>query len=141
MKTASIVQNLFIVAIVAILSNACHADEKRDRAARFAVSWLTLVDAKEYKKSWEEAAPFFKDKVSEEDWDNMVSAVREPLGEVKSREFLGAQFATTLPGAPEGEYRVIQFKTHLGDKPDFLETITLMKDEEDIWRVSGYFIK
>lgn len=141
MKATSIIRNLFIVAIIAATSAVCHADEKTDQAVKAAESWLALVDAKEYKKSWEEAAPFFKEKVSEKDWEKMVSSVREPLGEVKSRELLGAQFTTTLPGAPEGEYVVIQFKTNFADKPDSVETITPMKDEKGTWRVSGYFIK
>jgi hypothetical protein len=71
----------------------------------------------------------------------MVSSVRKPVGEVKSRELVGAKFTTTLPGGPEGEYVVIQFKTNFADKPDSVETITPMKDDKGTWRVSGYFIK
>jgi hypothetical protein len=63
------------------------------------------------------------------------------LGEAASREVLGAQFMTELPGAPAGEYVVIQFKTDFANKPGSIETITPMKDAQGAWRVSGYYIK
>jgi len=55
-------------------------------------------------------------------------------------ESLDAQLTTTLPGTPEGEYVVIQFKTNYANKPDSVETITPMLADVS-WRVSGYFIK
>jgi len=58
-----------------------------------------------------------------------------------SRELKTAKYATSLPGAPDGEYVVIQFKTSFANKADALETITPMKDDKGAWRVSGYFIK
>ena len=87
------------------------------------------------------AAPFFKGKVKEEDWVKMVSSVRGPLGDMKLRELIGAQYATTLPGAPQGEYVVIQFKTAFQNQAEAIETITPMKDDKGVWRVSGYFVK
>lgn len=141
MKAITVIRTFLITTTIAVSSAICQADEKTDQGVKAAESWLALVDAKEYKKSWEEAAPIFKGQISEKDWDNMVSSVRKPLGDVKSRELLGAQFTTTLPGAPEGEYVVIQFKTSFVDKPESVETVVPMKDENDTWRVSGYFIK
>lgn len=141
MKTHTIIRNLLLATAIIASSVTCYADEKTDQAIDAAKSWLEFVDAKKYKKSWEEAAPFFKEKVTEKDWVKMVSTVRDPLGAVKSRDLLGAQYATTLPGAPDGEYVVIQFKTNFANKPDSVETITPMKDDKDVWRVSGYFIK
>lgn len=141
MNTIALLRTLLIATAVAASSVVCQADEKTDQGVKAAESWLALVDAKEYKKSWEEAAPVFKGQVSEKDWDKMVSSVRKPLGDVKSRELLGAQFTTTLPGAPDGEYVVIQFKTNFVDKPESVETVVPMKDEKGAWRVSGYFIK
>lgn len=117
------------------------ADEKTDQGVAAAKTWLGLVDAKKYNESWAEAAPFFKESVSEDVWVKMVSSVRGPLGEVKSRELLAAQFATVLPGAPAGEYVVIQFKTAFQNKPAAVETVTPMKDDKGVWRVSGYYIK
>ena len=52
-----------------------------------------------------------------------------------------ATFAKTLPGAPDGQYVVIQFNTSFKKKKSAVETITPMLDKDKKWRVSGYFIK
>ena len=141
MKAGRIFRDCLLIAAIAASSVFSWADENTDPAIKTAESWLALVDAKEYEKSWAEAAPFFQAKISEKDWVRMVTLVREPLGEVKWHPLLGAQAATTLPGAPEGDYVVIQFKTNFAEKPDAVETITTMKDEKGNWQVAGYFIK
>jgi hypothetical protein len=58
-----------------------------------------------------------------------------------SRRVKGAQYATSLPGAPDGEYVVIQYDTSFAHKASAVETITPMRDGDGQWRVSGYFIK
>jgi len=141
MKLHSTIKSLLIPFILAGSIAIAFADEQTDQAVAAAKTWLVLVDAKQYKESWVEAAPFFKEKVKEEDWVKMVSAVRGPLGDMKSRELIGAQYTKSLPGAPAGEYVVMQFKTAFQNKPEAVETVTPMKDDKGAWRVSGYFIK
>jgi hypothetical protein len=137
----STIKSLLIPFILAGSIALVFADEQTDQAVSAAKTWLGLVDAKQYKESWVEAAPFFKEKVKEEDWVKMVSAVRGPLGDMKSRELIGAQYTKNLPGAAAGEYVVMQFKTAFQNKPEAVETVTPMKDDKGAWRVSGYFIK
>ena len=140
MKTTTLIKSLLLICAVGIFAGTAHADEETDAAVAAAKEWLALVDSKEYKKSWQEAAPFFKKHVNEKQWEEQISSVRGPLGKAESRELLGAQFTTALPGAPEGAYVVIQFKTNFANKPDSVETITPMMADGS-WRVSGYFIK
>ena len=58
-----------------------------------------------------------------------------------SRKLKSTQFATSLPGAPDGEYVVIQFEASFGNKRASVETVTPMLEKDGQWRVSGYFIK
>ena len=104
-------------------------------------SWVTIVDSGRYNDSWSNAAQLFKDKVPEDQWETSLRQVREPLGKVVSREVANYQYMTNLPGAPKGEYVVIQFKTSFEEKPQSVETITPMLDSDGQWRVSGYYIK
>jgi hypothetical protein len=67
--------------------------------------------------------------------------VREPLGKTVSRTVKSMQYTTTLPGAPDGEYVVIQFDSSFTNKKTAVETITPMLDKDGMWRVSGYYIK
>lgn len=126
--------------MIGIFTVTAKAEDENAAAVAAAREWLSLVDAKEYKKSWDEAAPFFQERVAENDWVQMIRLARGPLGEVKSRELKGAQYSTSLPGAPDGEYVVIQFQTQFANKADSVETITPMK-AGGRWKVSGYFIK
>jgi hypothetical protein len=51
------------------------------------------------------------------------------------------QYTKELPGAPDGEYVVIQFRAAYAKKKSAIETVTPMLDADGRWRVSGYFVK
>jgi hypothetical protein len=119
---------------------AAEADKVK-LALSSAETWLSLVDEGKYADSWNEAAGYFKGAVKQEQWEEMLKAVRKPLGKVISREVKSKSYHTSLPGAPDGEYVVIQFDTSFEIKKSAIETVTPMKDKDGKWRVSGYFIK
>jgi hypothetical protein len=102
---------------------------------------LSLVDQGKYAESWETAAAYFKNAVPEQQWLRSMQGARQPLGKMVSRKLLAARFATSLPGAPDGRYVVIQYATTFENKSSAVETVTPMLDPDQNWRVSGYFIK
>jgi hypothetical protein len=103
--------------------------------------WLALVDAGQYAESWTEAAEIFRGAVRKDRWVEQVAAGRKPLGEVGERRLKSATYRTALPGAPDGEYVVIQYATSFTGKKSALEVITPTREKDGRWRVSGYFIK
>jgi len=54
---------------------------------------------------------------------------------------LAQKYQTTAPGAPDGEYVIIQFSTTFENKKESTETLTLMMDKDRGWRTAGYFVK
>jgi len=135
---------LFIVAAVALIMLAGCAQPRHpeENAAIYAAQmWLLDVDRGAYAASWSNAAAYFQGMVAEENWTQMISAGREPLGQTLSRDFKSARHFTSLPGVPDGDYIVIQFKTSFANKKNSIETITPMKEAHGEWRVSGYFVK
>ena len=133
---------LFAAILGALATAPLRADEAARKAARgVAEAWLNLVDAQKYGESWDEASAFFKSKISKNKWTEMVGSARKPFGALKSRQFLGAKYATELQGAPDGEYVVIQYKASYENKKNAVEDITPMKDGDGRWRVSGYYIR
>jgi len=119
-----------------------HAQQKPEQLAQqSAESWLALVDSGKYAESWQESASLFKSHVSKEDWQKMLHASRDPLGTMLSRKVKSATYAKMLPGAPDGEYVVIQYQSSFEYKQSAVETITPMLDKDGQWRVSGYFLK
>lgn len=115
--------------------------EVKKQAVASAQEWLGLVDDGQYAKSWQEAATYFQKAVPQQQWAQTLKAVRAPLGKVLSRSLKGATYKASLPGAPDGEYVVIQFDTSFANKKNAVETVTPMMDVDKKWRVSGYYIK
>ncbi len=117
------------------------ADKPEDAAQAAAESWLKVVDAGDHAKSWDQAAAFFKGAVTREQWTQAAGAVRAPLGALVSRKLKSREHKTSLPGAPDGKYVVVQFDTKFANKASAVETVTPMLDADGKWRVSGYFIR
>ena len=138
-------KRLISIAMLALL--LCSVSFAQDDAAKkkaaqaSAESWMALVDAGDYAQSWDQAASFFKGKVSKADWEKMVGSVRNQVGKSENRTLASAQYTTKLPGAPDGEYVVIQYKSAFANQPTAIETIVPMLDKDGKWHVSGYFIK
>lgn len=115
--------------------------ERASAAIAAAEQWLSTVDAGQYAASWQTAAAYFRQAVTQDQWVQSLQAVRQPLGERVSRQVQSATYQTALPGAPDGEYVVIQFMTVFTHQQQTIETVTPMKDADGAWRVSGYYIR
>ena len=116
------------------------SNETKAEVVNDAKEWLGLIYDNNYSQSWDNAASLFQKAVTKEQWTQQLSGIVPPLGKVISREVISAEYHTELPGAPDGEYIVIQFKTSFENKNESVETVTQMIDD-DQWKVSGYFIK
>jgi len=140
-------RNIFItVGLLGIVAMGCDLKDKQGGAATdegIAASnaWLEIVDAERYGDSWQQACAYFRGLVPKERWEQQIASVRAPLGPVLSREVTSAEYATKLPGAPDGEYVVIQYQTKFQNKADAIETVTPMRDPDGAFRVSGYYIR
>lgn len=114
----------------------------REMLAREAAErWLKLVDEGKYDQSWHQSSEYFKANISIGRWMEMLGGIRTPLGDVVKRVYGSGKYYTELPGVPDGEYFVIQYKTGFSGKKSAKETVTPMKEKDGSWRVSGYFIK
>jgi hypothetical protein len=116
-------------------------DKNTEAAQKSAESWLAIVDKGDYAGSYDRAASIFKLAIIKEEWLQKVRVARGPLGRVISRTLKRAQYETSLPGAPDGEYVVLQYDTSFENKRSAVETITPTLDKDAQWRVSGYFIR
>jgi len=115
--------------------------EAEKAAVAAADVWLKLVDTGQYEKSWQEAAEFFRNAISQDGWQKSTEAFRKPLGAIVSRTLKSTHYTTTAPGAPDGQYVIIQYDSSFQNKRSAVETVTPMMDKDGKWRVSGYFIK
>ena len=105
--------------------NSLKANEVAEKAAATAAgAWVSLVDGGDYAESWNQAAGFFKNAVTKEQWQQSLKAVRAPLGKMVARKLKSKQYTKTLPGAPDGEFVVIQYETTFENKKSAIETVT-----------------
>jgi len=132
---------LISLLFVALAGPALAAAPTPGEADKAAQSWLELVDAGEYGRSWDTSSAFFRTAVSEASWIASLQAVRKPLGDRIHREQISSQEAANLPGAPDGEYRILLFSAEFVEQKAARETITLMREPDGQWRVAGYFIQ
>jgi hypothetical protein len=138
---------LWTLAVACLAAAAALAGEKEgEEAAKKAAqeggkSWLGVVDAGRYVESWNQASSLFRKQVSAEQWESAVRSARGPLGKLLTRNFRSAQHSLTLPGAPDGEYVVIQYDGSFENKKEALETVVTMKEKDGAWRVAGYFVR
>jgi hypothetical protein len=137
-KVACLVVIAFIIAPVMLIAQ--NASKERSAVAS-AESWLGLVDKGEYAESWKEAATYFRNNVSEQKWDQAMQGMRKPLGKLASRKVKTAVYKTSLPGAPDGEYVMMQFDSSFANKNSAVETVTDVLGRDGKWRAVGYFIR
>lgn len=110
--------------------------------AQAAVSqWLALLDKDQFAESWEQSATLLRQSVPQSKWQEAMTGIRTSLGSAVSRKLKSADFKSSLPGAPDGEYVVIQYETRYTNKAAAIETITPMKEKDGSWHVSGYYIR
>jgi hypothetical protein len=106
-----------------------------------ASSWFALVDAGKADASWSSAGALFRNALDPSLWAAQLRAAREPLGPVTSRVLAVEQRLNALPGIPDAEYIVRQYHSVYGGSRAVVETLTLQREADDVWRVVGYFIR
>jgi DNA-binding CsgD family transcriptional regulator len=122
----------------AALSASSSASDQASTAS--AEAWAKLLDGQRWAESWASSGGVFRSKVTQADWTATVQPLRQKLGTVSSRSLKSISSATSLPGVPDGEYKIVQFATVFANKPDAVEAVVLAHENSG-WKVIGYFIR
>jgi hypothetical protein len=136
------IASVFVLA--AVLASPMAHGQQADTlgsAVNAANHWLALADANDGASTWDQAAPSFRAAISKGGWSQALGQARQPFGAVKSRKVVSSEVKHSLPGAPDGEYVVIQYDTQFEHKMHAVETVVPMRDQDGNWKVSGYFVK
>lgn len=110
-------------------------------APKQAVSeWLALVDEGQYGASWDAAGDLLQNQLSRDAWVAGAPKARKPLGPLQDRTIRFKQAAETLPGAPDGDYRIYVTDATFARKASGEELVTVVREDGD-WKVVGYFVR
>lgn len=139
MRCHQVTTTIFVLFLNIGILCAQEASERPIVAA--AQSWLGEIDSGNFAKSWQEASAYFQGAITEKNWTDALSGARRPLGNLISRKVTKTTNAKSLPGAPDGNYLVMQFTTSFSNKKNAVETVTFMRERDGNWRAAGYYIK
>jgi beta-lactamase regulating signal transducer with metallopeptidase domain len=117
------------------------ADASGTAAEHAFESWVAFVDAQDYARSWAEASPVFREGISEADWTRAAAHVHDALGAVVSRAPLMVTMTSSLDGAPDGQYAVVEYAARYQKVERTIERATLRLDHDGQWRIVGYFAR
>jgi DNA-binding CsgD family transcriptional regulator len=98
--------------------------------------WLALVDQDRWADSYRITGASFRKMNTVQVWTDVSEKMRASLGAVMSRTFLSEE---NLPAPPYG-YEVVKFRARYANKPDAVETVTLVR-EDGAWHVVGMIIE
>jgi len=121
---------------------AVHAEDTFAQGATAAAeTWLGHVDAGDYAGSWHEASAYVQGAITEQAWVASLTRVRTPMGPLLSRQLKQVQHTTSMQGAPDGDFVVMQFDTRFANKQAAVETVTFLQEKKGEWKAAGYYIK
>ncbi len=123
------------------IGSALAQDPRGTIAQNEARSWLELTDRGDAPASWRASGKQFQNAITAEKWADSLKQVRPPLGALVERTMLSTQFTKSFPGAPDGDYALLVFRSSFAKKTDSRETVTLEHEADGAWRVIGYFIQ
>lgn len=116
-------------------------DAASDKAgADAARAWAELLDERRWGESWTQSGGMFRSALTQKGWAATIEPLRRQLGSVSSRSLRSVSNATSLPGAPDGDYKIVQFTTDFANLRGATETVVLAR-EGSAWKVTGYFIR
>lgn len=129
------------LAVVASCGSAFAQDGRSSTVQAAARDWLAITDRGDVGATWDAAGKQFKSAITRERWSETLTAVREPFGSMTQRSVLSTRFPKSVPGAQDGEYAMVLFRTSFANRPDSRETVTLEREPDGAWRVVGYVIQ
>lgn len=112
--------------------------QNEDAARKAAEKWLALLDDGKYPDAWKQASKHSRPQISAEEWHGQLKALREGAGKLQSRQYTSTKASKTHPGAPDGDYMILEYSTAFEKKPKAVEIVVLSR--EGGWKVAGYSI-
>jgi hypothetical protein len=130
-----------LVALAAVAALPARGQDPRaSDAQRAAREWLALADKLDGSATWDAAGQQFQAAMKKPRWTRALNDARGPFGPVLQRAVSSTQFMKSIPGQPDGDYALLQFRTSFEKKESARETVTL-ESSDGKWRVVGYFIR
>ncbi len=104
-----------------------------------AQEWLLRIDNADFAESWEQASELLQNAVTCTEWIMIMESLRKSNPAIENRTLKEVTLTSFLEAAPEGDYRIIEFRGESGNE-EVVETIT-MQLSGGVWKVAGYLLR
>ena len=94
-------------------------------AERQALGFLGYLDHGRFADSYAYTGMLIRAQLDRDSYAKQLEKARAGVGALLSRELINATYATTLPGAPEGQYVVLNYGASFANRQQAEETVTL----------------
>lgn len=135
--------SLLLLALLSLGSAYGQADShqpEEQAAERQALGFLGYLDQGRFADSYAYTGMLIRSSLDRDSFAQKLENARNGVGAIVSRNLIDANYATSVPGAPEGQYVILHYATSYANRPDTVETLTLAF-AKGYWWVSGYYIK
>ncbi len=105
------------------------------------MKWLALIDAGKSGFAWDEASKQLKSTVTRKQFISGMRDARKPFGKLESRSAVKFARSHELPGAPSGDYAIIEYEAKFTGGKRMAEQLVWTLEDEDTWRVAGYYYR
>jgi hypothetical protein len=122
-------------------NGAIHNPDMEKAGQLAAHAWLLLLDRGDWGTAWDTASNVFRQKVPLDTWMDAIPKVRAPYGRFIERQPAEVMYKKTLAGRPEGDYVTALFVSKFEKKPDVQEIVTVERESDGRWHVTGYQTK
>ena len=103
--------------------------------------WLALLDSGKTGAAWGVSSPHLKSVVTRKNWIDGITSARKPFCDFVKRTPIKFARSHSMPGAPDGDYSILEFDTEFANGKRASEHIIWMLGEREVWSVSGYYIR
>jgi hypothetical protein len=120
-------------------SNGVISNPEFEKAGEMSAhAWLLLLDRKDWGSAWDISSAVFRQNVPLPAWMDGIPKLREPFGAFVQRQPVEVVYKRSIPGRPDGDYVTAVFLSKFATKPEVLEVVTVVREQDGRWRVTGY---
>ena len=133
--------SLVLVGLVCFGASANIDDPPEKLAQKAAEAWMPLWDSGKYDESYDQLAEHTRKNIPKRQWFVYWTAVRKPLGKLKSRKLVHAEYIKSLKGVPDQAGAILEYKSSFENRAAVVETFGMMREKDGTWRVGNYLTR
>jgi hypothetical protein len=119
--------------------SAVRAEDSPEIAAQKALeAWVPLWDSGNKVENYKELAEYTKKFFTQEQWFVYWTAVRKPLGRLKSRKLIEASYLNSMPAGPDYEGALLRYQSSFENRKSIVEIFGMLRDKSGTWRLANY---